>query len=71
MSILYKKPEDVTVKCNVEQKDGLIIFKFSADVGKHGADEPIGGYAVKPKNLLEILTDNYNGWINQEYEESL
>jgi len=57
MSLLYKDPKDITTSCNIEQKDGKIIFDFWSDCGKFGTDEMLAGYKLTPRRLLEILLD--------------
>jgi len=57
MSILYKKPEDQTLKCDIEFKDGKFHIDFSSDCGKFGADEMLQGYILTPERLMEILSD--------------
>ena len=56
-SLLYKNPEDVITSVDIKQENGLVIFDFSADCGKHGTDEAIDGYKLTPERLLKILQD--------------
>lgn len=56
MSILYKKPEDLTYNIDFKQLgDGRLQISFSADCGKFGTEEPLDEYFLTVKQLLSIL----------------
>jgi hypothetical protein len=57
MGILYKEPEDVIISVEIKQVNGAIEFDFSADIGKHGADEGISGYRFTTERLLKIFSN--------------
>ena len=57
MSLLYKDQKDAIHSVEIKQKGGKVYFLFSADCGKHGADEAVDSYILTPKRLLEILQD--------------
>ena len=58
MSLLYKKPEDLTyIVYSWKDKDGKLTLDFYADCGKHGTLEMLAGYKLTPKRLLEILQE--------------
>jgi len=57
MTLLYKKPEDQTLQCEIEQKNGRIHIEFSSDCGKFGTIESLQGYILTTERLMEILHD--------------
>ena len=57
MSLLYKKPKDVTISLQVNMSKGRIRLDFSSNCGKHETEEMLAGYNLEYGRLLEILAD--------------
>jgi hypothetical protein len=63
-SLLYKPYDEITVSVDIEKKGDKISLEFSSDCGKFGTDEPIAGFLLTPKKLLncirksELITDD-------------
>lgn len=65
MSLLYKPENEQTTTVEIKQNNGFVELDFWADCGKFGTDEPIAGWKLTPKRLLEILS-NYNEFTEEE-----
>jgi hypothetical protein len=57
MSLLYKSKEEQTTEVSIAITGKEIFFDFYSDCGKFGTDEPLAGYKLTPKRLLEILQE--------------
>jgi hypothetical protein len=58
MSLLYKRPEDISTEVEFKQlENGKITLVFSADCGKFGAEELLDMYKLTPERLLQILQE--------------
>ena len=55
MSLLYKKPEDVSTFVDVKVEGTKVQLLFSCDGGKHGTHELLDGFELSAERLLEIL----------------
>lgn len=67
MSILYKDVNKIKTKvCFLDQQiEGEIKIKFVCDGGKHGCEEILDTYSLKPERLLKIL-QNYKDYKDEE-----
>ena len=65
LSLLYKRSEDMVLKVEIIQNNGVVEFLFEKDCGKHGVFEPIDGYNLTPARLLQILGDR-NDYTDEE-----
>ena len=68
MSLLYKDKKDQTVEVSIKQKDGVIELEFSSDCGKFGTDEPLAGYKLTTRRLLEIFGER-DDYTDKELEQ--
>ena len=63
MSLLYKKSEDLTYSVDIHRMGISTVsnmkFTFSSDCGKHGTNECLAEYVLSPKDLLNILHENW------------
>ena len=58
---LYKRQEDLIYKAKISHidDDGIINIVFSADSGKHGANEILDEFTYTPEELLFILQKDF------------
>jgi len=56
-SLLYLPSHKQQTTCDIQQKDGRINLEFQSNCGKFGTVEPLSGYSLTPRRLLEILQE--------------
>ena len=58
MSLLYKTQEEQTITVEIiTWSNNTVEIEFYSDCGKFGTDEPLSGYTLTAKRLLQILKE--------------